>query len=239
MASRNRSARDLAYESLRTKIMTMQLRPGEKVSEVELASSIGASRTPVREALGQLASEGFISIGRGGGYTVAALDIKDVQNLFEALLLVARSTARLLVANATYEDLSYLRKATERFDTVVGAMDAAQIAQRNYELHTLECRIGGNTYLSMLGERVYSHSQRLSYMSFSGAGDQLDELPEHYRKTCTDHWQFLDAIEQRNTIETDAIARRHVALFRSRVVRYIEADDLGGLDLDDPDPPNL
>ncbi|SJM67743.1 GntR family transcriptional regulator [Gulosibacter sp. 10] len=232
MAARDRSARDTAYLALRSQIMTMRVAPGEKVNEVELAKGIGASRTPVREALSQLAAEGLIVMGRGGGYYVAGIDIAECRSLFEALLLVARSTARLLIANAPDEKLHLLHEATERFDEAVEAFDPALISQRNYELHTLECRLGGNSYITMLGERVHSHAQRLAFMSFSAAGKfGHPDLSTYYGSVCDDHWDQLQAIERRDLETAERIAVRHVQLFRSRVIDYFSTDALADIDL--------
>lgn len=232
MAKRDRSARDDAYRELRDGILTMRFAPGSKLDEVALAAEIGASRTPVREALFHLASEGLIDVGERGGYHVSAIEIIDCQHLFEAQLLVARATSHLLVASLNSTGLRELSTATKAVDEAVATGDPALISKQNAQLHTLESQLGGNPYISGLAARVYTHTQRLAYMSFSGAGPLSENLAEHHTKVCEDHWAYLDAIRNREVQRAEEVATRHVALFRDRIFAHLQQDLLVAVNLD-------
>lgn len=232
MAKRDRSARDSAYQQLREQILTMALAPGAKVDEQALAAKFGASRTPVREALGQLATEGLIDSGERGGYHVSSIDLTTCRDLLEAQMMVARTTTHLLVARLDARGIELLRLATKAVDAAVEANDPALIAQRNAELHTLESSLGGNRYVSSLADQIYTHSQRLAYMSFKGEGQLSKHLTEHYSRVCVDHWDYLKALEARDLKAAEDIATRHVRLFQSRIVSYFTQDHLAEMNYD-------
>lgn len=226
MAKRDRSARDGAYELLREQILTMVLAPGSKVDEQTLAAEIGASRTPVREALAQLAIEGLIDSGERGGYHVSNIDLTACREMLEAQMMVARASTHLLIARIDEAGLGLLREATEAVDNAVHIGDPALIARRNAELHTLESRLGGNRYVTGLSEQIYTHSQRLAYMSFRGEGEPSAHLADHYRNVCADHWDYLKAVDARDLKAAEDVTTRHVHLFQSRIVSFFTQNDL-------------
>ncbi|NKQ54504.1 GntR family transcriptional regulator [Amycolatopsis sp. K13G38] len=92
MSSRGRSNRRVVYETLRRKVLTLELRPGAALSENELAAALGVSRTPVRESLILLAEEGLVQVFPQVGSFVSRVDpqrVADAQFLREAVELAA------------------------------------------------------------------------------------------------------------------------------------------------------
>jgi len=90
-----------AYLEVKDRIVTLELRPGQRLDDIGLGVQLGLSRTPVREALHRLMSEGLVTISPGNGMAVRALDLLDVGQLFEAHVVVARAIARLCAVRAT------------------------------------------------------------------------------------------------------------------------------------------
>lgn len=162
--------RALAYEQVKRRILTMDLAPSQRIDENRIASEVGASRTPVREALHQLAAEGLILIVARGGYVVADVNLPRFRELIEAEHIVARAVTHLLVARVDDAGLAQLERAIQAVDVAQEARDAAQVAETNTQLHILEARLTDNSYLLSMAERVYTHLQRFAYVSFGGAG---------------------------------------------------------------------
>ena len=69
------------YQTLREMAVDFRLKPGERINEVALARALGASRTPLREALNRLVSEGFLTFEPGRGFFCRKLMVKDVYEL--------------------------------------------------------------------------------------------------------------------------------------------------------------
>lgn len=111
MARRQRTLMESAYKHIRELLMAMTLKPGDWIDDLRLAEDLGLSRTPVREALFLLASEGLVLVKPGGGFMVRSLDLVDISRLFEAHIVLAKSVSRLVVARATDSDLHDLEVA--------------------------------------------------------------------------------------------------------------------------------
>lgn len=80
------------YGQIKLMAMTYQFRPGERINEVHLATRLNVSRTPVREALNRLSSEGFLSTLPNRGFFGRLLDVKEIYNLYESRCLLEQAT---------------------------------------------------------------------------------------------------------------------------------------------------
>src|SRR5699024_5217762 len=126
---RNRNARDLAYEDIRRQILSMELEPNSRVDEVSLATEIGASRTPVREALHQLATEDLVTIMPRGGYQVSSMDIQKFQHVIDMQMLIARAATHRLVQGAEDDELAQLQEASDAVEAAIAQKNPSLIAQ--------------------------------------------------------------------------------------------------------------
>jgi DNA-binding GntR family transcriptional regulator len=109
---------DKVFEWLTEQIVTGQLRPGQWVSENEVAAQLGVSRSPVREALRAFAREGLVEVRRRRGTIIAELDPNEADDLYQARQLVEPEMARLAVEHISEEDI-------ERAAAIAAEMHAA------------------------------------------------------------------------------------------------------------------
>lgn len=221
-----------AYGEIRTRFMTLQLEPGAGVDDLKLSRELGLSRTPVREALFLLASEGLVDVRPGGGFAVRPLDLVDVTELFEAQVVVAKAVARLVANRATEPDLARLREADDAVCAAIDHQDPGGVAAHNAHLHRVEAEIAGNQYLRGLAFRIHDHGQRLGYLAFGGR-DEWATLVGHFAKVRSDHAELIDAYAAHDPDRAETVATRHVTLFRDRIRRFMVADDLTDVRLDD------
>lgn len=238
MTTRSRNARERAYEQVRQRILTMEYAPSQRLDENRVAEELGVSRTPIREAFHQLAAEGLVTIVARGGYVVADMNINRLRELIEAQHVLVRAVTHLLVARATDEELGDLEAATRAVDEAEASRDPYAVAEKNAELHILETRLTQNEYLLAMAERVYTHLQRLAFLSFGGAGgiggDGEDQsLLRHYENVHKDHWAYLEALRAGDAATAERIAVGHVELFQSRIRQYLEANAVGDIDFSD------
>lgn len=235
MGTRNRSARDRAYDEVKHRILTLDLLPSQRIDETTIAAEVGVSRTPVREAFHQLASEGLVLVVSRGGYAVADMNLHRFRELIEAQHVLVRAVTHLLVARASGAEFSLLEAAVREVDAAEEAKDPAGIAEKNAALHILETKLTGNSYLLSLAERVYTHLQRLSFVSFGGSGEigrtgMTEGLSEHYVHVHNDHWEYLTALRARDTAGAERAAVRHVERFQARMRQYLENNSVSELD---------
>ena len=104
----------LAYDRIRTLILSGDVAPGTRLGQVDLAERLGVSRTPVREALRRLTGEGLVDFEDQRGFRVAALALDDVVRRLEVRLLLEPGAARMAAERATDEDLAALEESIAR-----------------------------------------------------------------------------------------------------------------------------
>ncbi|HWL80498.1 MAG TPA: GntR family transcriptional regulator [Roseomonas sp.] len=98
------------YEQIRLMAMTYQFRPGERINELELAEQLKVSRTPLREALNRLVSEGFVTVVQGRGFFGRLLDAGEIYDLYEVRATLEEAIIRLACERATDEELKDFEK---------------------------------------------------------------------------------------------------------------------------------
>lgn len=213
-----------AYGAIKDRIMTLDLAPGHRLDDIALSEELGLSRTPVREALFRLGSEGLITLSARGGFSVRALDLQDVSQLFEAHIVVARAIARLAAIRASDADIGRLKSAADLVDQAIDRRAAADIAASNAALHRLEAEVARNEHLNGLAGSIHDQGQRLAYLCFGGQPHWTDQLSDHFARVAQDHHDLIAAVSARDADAAERVAARHVHLFRARVQRFIFSD---------------
>ncbi|WP_421979703.1 GntR family transcriptional regulator [Roseibium sp.] len=139
---------DSAYDRLKDEILHGVLPPGYQAPEPDIASRLGMSRTPVREALIRLEAEGLIDLIPRRGARVVAISQKDFREIFEILAvlegLAAHAAAQIGIAS---EPLSGLRQVLEEGETALRAKDISAWAQLDDTFHRLVAGLSGNDRL--------------------------------------------------------------------------------------------
>lgn len=221
---------EAVYERLRGDIESLRLRPGAKLSEIQLGEELGASRTPVREAIRRLAREGLVDFVPGEVARVAAISLGGVRALFEfRMLLEPRATASVAAAGAVDERVlapfGGLLDRLEVFDETFRALDAAAQARSFQEFYGLAedfdraviagCR---NPYLARTIRDLRSQTVRLRHLSHSGPRRMLISLEEHRA--------MLKAITQGDAQAAEAASRHHLAQTLQALIDSLTSQDL-------------
>jgi len=212
------------YERLREKILKLELLPGTLLNEAALEQEFGISRTPVREALIKLASEGLISILPNRGAQVASIDIGDIPQIFEALSLCQRATMRWCSLRRRDEDLQGMRQISEEFSQAARRNDFDHMSDANKRLHIAIARACGNKYIAQTYEALLGATFRLARTAFAAGPLDPDDHSRYYSEVIRDHQEMLAAIERQDAEAADRLGRQHAELFRSRIAKFLEAN---------------
>ncbi|GAA3789988.1 GntR family transcriptional regulator [Streptomyces phyllanthi] len=206
---------EVVYERLKGDIESLRLRPGAKLSEVQLSEELGASRTPVREAIRRLAGEGLVDFVPGEVARVAPISLGGARALFEfRMLLEPRAAASVATAGAADERVLVpfrgLLERLEEFDESFRALDAAEQARSYQKFYDMSegfdqaliaaCR---NPYLARTIRDLRSQTARLRNLSHSGPRRMLTSLEEHRA--------MLKAVTQGDAPAAEAACRHHLA----------------------------
>ena len=193
--------RDVVFETLRDAIIQGQLRPGERLMEIQLAEEMGVSRTPVREALRKLELEGLIvMIPRKGAY-VAGISVKDIVDVFEVRAALESLAAGLAAERITEQELEELERALVQISEASSSnLDAVVLTDTNF--HEIIYRASRNQRLTQLITNLQEQIQRFRTTSLAQPGRTKTAIEEHRK--------IVEAISERNVELAQALAREHI-----------------------------
>jgi DNA-binding GntR family transcriptional regulator len=204
-----RLLRDDVYGRLRDAIVDGTFAPGEQLRDLELATWLGVSRTPVREALLQLAAAGLVVARPGRSTTVTTLDQRAVRDARDVVAAMHEVAVREAVASLTSADLKAMREANRRFRTAVKEGDTEGALRADDELHGVPVTVAANRALSAVLEQftpVLRRAERLRFSSLGGRAsiarhDQLIRLcaagdAEQAAAVAFDTWHSLPTTEE-------------------------------------------
>ena len=219
------------YAQVREDIISLRLPPGADLDEASLEQRFGVSRTPVREALIRLASEGLIVLLPNRGARISQIDVADVPQLFEALELSQRATMRWAAIRRKPADIAELRKMNHKFLAAAQSGNSEEMGELNKQFHLIIGRSCGNKYLESLYASLLSVSLRLARTAFAYAPMSGDAHQEYYMEVVRQHEAMIAAIERKDPEEADALARLHTDLFRERIKTYLQQNLARGMAL--------
>lgn len=211
----SRSIREHAYISIQHKIATRELPAGTPVSDVKIANELGSSRTPVREALRQLLSEGFLEQSPGGTLLVVRLTGQDISDLFEmreALEIHAvRKVARTgLPAADELQSREQLDKMLGIQNELKSSGESALGQERMWRFETVD--VGFHTVLMRASENSRSHRtvnelrRLINIFTMRRRGHELGELEVLNRQ----HNDLLAAVVARDPDRAVSLLSNHI-----------------------------
>ena len=206
------SGAQFVYSILRDEILDLTLLPGSPIDEIRLSERLSMSRTPIREALVRLASEGLVTTLPNRSTVVANIDFMNLHTFFDAMTLMYRVTTRLAAQFHTPADMAKIRARQAEFAKAVSAQDALSMIATNREFHAEIARAGRNPYYESLCLRLLDEGRRLLRMNYQSFDDQL---PSEYVQ---EHEDLIAAIEARDIGRADSLAETHA----DQIVRQIQ-----------------
>ena len=197
---RPRSLRDQVYDRLRAAILTGDLAPGTPIIEADIAATLGASRTPVREALRRLESEGMLEPRGHRGSVVRELHLDEVVCIFEireALETLAARRASRRMSDRDYAELERLIERMSRFVDDPSEMERLDTAFHDYIL----AHADGHRLKRMLGD-LRSDIQPWRVIALSTS--------ERRRATIEEHAAIVRAMRSQDEAEVARATLRHI-----------------------------
>lgn len=158
--------RDVVFHTLREAILKGELKPGERLMELQLASKLGVSRTPIREAIRMLELEGLAVTVPRKGAEVAKMTEKDMEDVLQIRKALDELAVGLACDNMTEEGLEQLYIALKNFEESIRTGNVKKIAQADVEFHDAIYQAADNsklvTMLNNLREQMYRY--RVEYL---------------------------------------------------------------------------
>ncbi|MFN3656853.1 MAG: GntR family transcriptional regulator [Pseudolabrys sp.] len=206
-----------AYTALKSAIVAMDIyrsRDDIRLDERKLAQDFGISRTPVREAMAQLESEGFVrSVPRRGIYVVRKTK-QEVIEMITAWAALESMAARLITKVASDEEIAGLRKMFATFENGRLRVHLDEYSDANIEFHQAIIRMSRNAVLIDLAQNLFTHMRMIRRKTI-GEKDRAD-------RSIKDHMAIIEALEGRATDRAEDLVRDHALGLAEHVAKYAD-----------------
>jgi DNA-binding GntR family transcriptional regulator len=213
------------YKRLRASIANQDFASGQRLQLDALASQLGVSRTPVREALNQLAAEGLIEIRPRHGTFVAKVDLDAVAELYQMRLMIDTSTGRLLARRLTTSQVRTLSQLLGKLEALVHGdtyVDYGAYLEADRAFHSAIVRLMGNRRLSTLYEEINLPLWLVRAQRDAGT-------PSDARASLAEHRTILTALESRDPQAAAEAMAAHIGTALRNHGVPVESADLNEL----------
>lgn len=194
--------RDVVFNTLRQAILRGELKPGERLMEIQLASRLGVSRTPVREAIRKLELDGLVLVTPRKGAEVAQITEKSLRDVLEVRRSLEELAVRLACERMEPGVLAELKEAEEAFEAVLGKDDITGVAEADVAFHAVIYMATDNQRLIQLlnnfREQMYRY--RVEYLKRKECHPQL----------LAEHRDIIHALENGEAQEAARITCQHI-----------------------------
>ncbi|KQR32998.1 GntR family transcriptional regulator [Curtobacterium sp. Leaf154] len=197
------------YDNLRAAILTLDIAPGERISERGLEARFHASRTPVRAALSRLEREGLI-LHEGRSWTVTPIDLDEIASLAELRGILEPAAARLAVERATAEQLAEVRG---RLDTLRPTPDQQAGIRMGSTFHLDLAALGGNRFVTDAIADALTRLERTRWIEV--------RTPEARDAAWDEHSAIIDAVRDGDADRAAELVAAHVAGTNDRLLSWI------------------
>lgn len=194
--------RDVVFNTLREAILKGDLKPGERLMELQLASQLGVSRTPIREAIRMLEQEGLAVTVPRKGAEVAKMTLKGMEDVLEIREALDILACQLACTRITTEQLALLEEKKIAFEKSLKSKNVKEIAETDVAFHDVIYQATGNpklvNMLNNLREQIYRY--RVEYL----------KREENYPTLIKEHNEIYTSLVERNVANVTASIREHV-----------------------------
>ncbi|MEO0278528.1 MAG: GntR family transcriptional regulator [candidate division WOR-3 bacterium] len=200
------------YRALKERIITLQLRPGDKISEIAIAKQFKTSRTPVREALLMLENEKLVVCDNSFGFMVRKLTSKDIEEYFAVREVIEDFVLSLLVKTVTEKDLEKLEKNVQKAEKVVLEGDIKEIIRCETEFHEIMYRAARSHVLFETISSLVDKFQWIRGIALSVPGSPSNSLDQHKK--------ILELLRKRDLRGLKKLMKEHLREAKTRVEHF-------------------
>lgn len=210
---RSQPLKEQAYQALRKMILSGELTPGQRLVEAQLARDLQVSRTPIREALGQLQRDSLVMTD-SDGLKVATFSATDAAQLYECRMALEQVAVNAACHNATAAQLRKLQRLVEQSEKLVDIKSSQmlnfQLLELDYQFHRLIAEMSGNLWLQAMLDQIFDKMMLLRIQTIQQNPSVLDIR--------TEHLYVYEAIAQRNSQVAVEAVISHLQAAKTRVV---------------------
>ena len=215
----SQSLKARAYEALRAAIMNMNIYAPDaelKLEERDLSLRFGVSRTPLREALAQLDSEGLVRIAPRRGIFIVRKTKAEVLDMITVWAALESMAARLATQVAADTEIQALHPLVDVFSTDEVARKMGEYSDANIKFHQAIIALGKCPLLARLTDDLFFHVRAIRQRTIFEQ--------DRARRSIIDHKEIVNALEERHAERAERLVREHTLKLRDHVERFVSLD---------------
>lgn len=208
-----------AYTALKSAIMQMNIYDDNaelKLEERDLSARFGVSRTPLREALAQLDSEGLVRIVPRKGIFIVRRTKAEILEMITVWAALESMAARLATKEATDEELHHLHDLVDSFSTDKVAAKMGEYSDANIRFHQAIISLGKCALITEMTETLFFHVRAIRQRTIFEA--------DRAQRSIIDHKEIVAALEARGADRAERLVREHTLKLRDHVERFVQID---------------
>jgi len=190
------------YRILKERSIKGNLAQGSKLLEAKIAEQLGVSRTPIREAIRELAAEGFVKISPNQGVVIINISIEDIQEVLQIRSVLEGLAARLAASKITKEKTKELESFNKNMEKFISKDDISNFIKESEKFHVLILDICGNNRLVQIRKNLDDQIHRYRSISLNIPG-----RPEYALK---EHKEITKALKQGDSAKADELSKMHI-----------------------------
>jgi DNA-binding GntR family transcriptional regulator len=193
------------YRILRTRIINGNFKPGEKILEVNIAEQLGVSRTPVREALRELAAEGFVKMEPNLGMIVTDFSLEDLKEDLQIRRVLEGFAASVAAKKINQEEIAQLEEIMKKMSLIVSKSkpDVVAYSELNALFHNLVLKVCGNKRLVKICVSLNNSEHRFRIRS-------LRNNPQRLKYSLKEHQEILEALKRKDAEQAERLSKEHI-----------------------------
>lgn len=208
------SIKELAYENLKSRIISGELKPGQRLLEAEISQELGVSRAPIREALNMLDRDGFAQIYPRKGAVVSEITEADIFNIWEMRLVIEPYAAKASLQKITDSEIALVDQTVQYVTD--HQEDFERYMNSDLMIHDLLAKHLDNSLMKATLENIRAHSLRIRWIDeYSENGARKPETPIAVNK---EHMEIIAALKSREEDKVYNAVLHHLLRSTDRIV---------------------
>jgi DNA-binding GntR family transcriptional regulator len=208
--------RERVVDALRDAIIAGRLKPGERIRERELVALLGVSRSPLREAIRVLETEGLITSLAYRGARVSDLSAADLRDMLDVRIMLECFAARLAIERLDDAALLAMEEQVKRARAAGARVDLEANFELGLGFHDMLVAASGNRKVVQIHESLKRHQRRYQHFAFTRVGRDLRALDEHA--------DIVAALRRRDLAAVEHGLRAHLLRFYDETAPLLPVD---------------
>jgi DNA-binding GntR family transcriptional regulator len=192
--------------------MTFRFLPGERINEAILAKELGVSRTPLREALNRLSTEGFLTFSANNGFFRKSLDVKEIFDLYEFRLHLELSAIKLAVERASDDQLAEIENFLTESAREEPSRTIDDLVALDEQFHEMLMKLTGNVQMLDSLRNINARIQFVRWL----------DMTERRSETQSQHKHIVTALRNRDRRECERLISDHITRRLDQIFDKVE-----------------